>query len=305
MTTLWKKAEARSDDETRLTQLNELALLRGPTPADDGPLLDLIEDAWKRERRGDPELKDRVRRGLAPVYRTSTLIGHAYSKPMGHAGDWHLVERIHERDHANNPVQLGWDRFFHAQPVARAIRARRNVLSRVLSECLRSQEGQVRVLNVGSGSGSDLVWALESLDQERLAIDCLDLDDRAHERARRKTRHLGARLRFLDARDLEAEGDMQYDLVWSAGLFDSFDDQLFEVALTRMLAWKRDGGRLVIGNFQAGNPSRPAMEVALDWNLVHRSRGDLMALAIGAGVDAQAASVFADSTGVSLFLDVI
>jgi len=56
--------------------------------------------------------------------------------------------------------------------------------------------------------------------------------------------------------------------------------------------------RALIGNFAVANPTRPLMELILDWPLHHRSASDLHPLFgdIGAGV-----TIEQEATGVNLF----
>ena len=76
-----------------------------------------------------------------------------------------------------------------------------------------------------------------------------------------------------------AEGlDDSYDLVYSAGLFDYLKDRMVRRAGARLVDALAPGGNAVIGNFDVANPTRPFMELILDWPLYHRSAGDLRRL---------------------------
>jgi hypothetical protein len=57
-------------------------------------------------------------------------------------------------------------------------------------------------------------------------------------------------------------------------------------------------GHALIGNFGTANPTRPLMELILDWPLQHRSASDLRQLFgdIGAGI-----TIEQEATGVNLF----
>jgi hypothetical protein len=54
----------------------------------------------------------------------------------------------------------------------------------------------------------------------------------------------------------------------------------------------------VIGNFEVANPTRPLMELVLDWPLYHRSPDDLGRLFDGLG---SGMSIEREATGVNLF----
>ena len=83
--------------------------------------------------------------------------------------------------------------------------------------------------------------------------------------------------RNLAIRNVIAAGlpDKDYDLVYSAGLFDYFTEPVAQMAAQKMLACLKPGGKLIIGNFSTENPCAPFMELWLDWNLIYRSKADL------------------------------
>ena len=63
-----------------------------------------------------------------------------------------------------------------------------------------------------------------------------------------------------------------------------------------------EGGEFIIGNFAPSNPTKKLMEVLSDWYLNHRSRFELMKLAIDSGIDEDLISVDSEELGVNLFL---
>ena len=92
-----------------------------------------------------------------------------------------------------------------------------------------------------------------------------------------------------------AAGPLQYerlepasfDLVYSAGLYDyiptfSRNPRRGAVALTnRLFDLVKPGGKLIVGNFSTNNPKniRFAMEYFYDWNLIYRSRKQIIQFA--------------------------
>ena len=92
--------------------------------------------------------------------------------------------------------------------------------------------------------------------------------------------------------------DDSYDLVYSAGLFDYLKDPAVRAAGTRLVDALAPGGHAVIGNFDVANPTRPLMELILNWPLYHRSADDLRRLFDGLG---SGTSIEREATGVNLF----
>ena len=63
-----------------------------------------------------------------------------------------------------------------------------------------------------------------------------------------------------------------------------------------------EGGEFIIGNFSNSNPTRRLMEVLSDWYLVHRSKSDLIRMALEAEAREEQVEVEMEELGVNLFL---
>ena len=63
-----------------------------------------------------------------------------------------------------------------------------------------------------------------------------------------------------------------------------------------------EGGEFIIGNFSHSNPTRRLMEVLSDWYLVHRSKSDLVRMALEAEAAEEQVEVDMEELGVNLFL---
>ena len=90
-----------------------------------------------------------------------------------------------------------------------------------------------------------------------------------------------------------------YDMIYSAGLFDYFTEPVAQMAAQRMVANLKPGGKLIIGNFSMENPSVAIMELGLDWNLIYRSKEDLERMFKGFGSKVH---VEKEPLGVNLFV---
>ncbi len=107
---------------------------------------------------------------------------------------------------------------------------------------------------------------------------------------------------FINQNVFRLKCDKQYDLIWSAGLFDYFSDKLFVRLTKKIYSMLHINGEMVIGNFSTSNPSRGLMEVLCQWYLYHRSEEKLIELALKAGVSAKNIEVRSEETGINLFL---
>jgi hypothetical protein len=168
-----------------------------------------------------------------------------------------------------------------------------------------------RILSVAAGPAMELQHILRRdpslLSAGNAEITLLDQDAGALEHAREQIRALAVQAGVEVTLSCVNTSIMTviaaglpgcYDLIYSAGLFDYLKDGAASAAGARLAEGLTPGGSAVIGNFGVANPTRPLMELILDWPLHHRSASDLRRLfgAIGTSM-----TVEHEVTGVNLF----
>lgn len=67
----------------------------------------------------------------------------------------------------------------------------------------------------------------------------------------------------------------EFDLVYSAGLFDYLSDGFGRRLLGLMVNMLRPGGRLLVANFTPDNHGREYMECFMDWSLICRNEAQM------------------------------
>ena len=72
--------------------------------------------------------------------------------------------------------------------------------------------------------------------------------------------------------------NQQFDLIYSAGLYDYLLDRPAMALTSRLCSMLRPGGRLVIANFVPESGSRGYAEAFMDWRLIYRTPAALAAL---------------------------
>ena len=106
----------------------------------------------------------------------------------------------------------------------------------------------------------------------------------------------------------------EYDLVYSAGLFDyiktyPLDDSKGAVALTKNLFGRvKPGGSLIVGNFNYKNPRdlRFVMEYIYDWQLIYRDEQDMFDFARTIpDSEIEDIQLIEEATGINYFLKII
>ena len=136
-----------------------------------------------------------------------------------------------------------------------------------------------------------------------MEFHCIDQDVNAIEFANRRCAAYEHQVSFTKANAFRFETSERYNLIWSAGLFDYFDDSTFVKMIRKLANFLTPGGQLVIGNFCDSNPSRPYMEL-FEWILHHRSPEKMTDLARKAGVQADKISILSASENVNLFMHI-
>lgn len=237
-----------------------------------------------------------IRKRVDAFSSAKSIAGFCYLQPYGYAGDFQLIDRLYTNYKGPGKAIQRWDDFAQSQPAAQAVRNRKAYFINLL------QTGKPnKVLNIASGPCRDIKEYYDNNQDAATAIDCVELDGRAIQYAQHLLNN-DARVTFMQQNILLYRATGKYKLVWSAGLFDYFSDNLFVRVLRKLLACVEPGGKLVIGNFSEENPNRAFMEGGMNWFLHHRSPEQLVDLAKQAGAASWSPFVEQEPEGVNLFL---
>ena len=286
------------------TLIDRIIARGGPVPPDYAAL-----DAWAAN------LHEQITAGLVSrdelasvrshfdgAFSPETLQGFALAKPHGYAGDFEIIDRIYQQFITPVSHLRAWDVFWQAHAAPTAVRNRKSYFHDLLTRHA-SRRQPLRVLKVATGPGRSMFEWLTTHPAAQVMLDCVEIDAAAIQYATNLNRSFLDRITFIHKNALRYRPARQYDLIWSAGLYDYFDDRMFRVALRRLLPVIAPGGELVIGNFSHYNPSRCWMELS-EWFLHHRSADQLFALARQCGVSPDRLSLGRETQGVNLFLHI-
>ena len=279
-------------------QINLLLQNHGPEPDEYKSILQFF-DAIKPE-----EIKD-FREMMKPILNPNTIIGFSFTKPFGYNGDFFIIEKIYQ--HYVNPDEKyrKWDEFFHTFPAAIAVVNRKTLARKVIAGLNENARGNRQdVMILGSGPVTEVYEYFQQTKENFLDFDLLDLDKRSIAYAKQKHHKNLKYLHFHNQNVIRFTPDKKYSLIWSAGLFDYFKDKHFVYMIKKYYEFVKDGGEMIIGNFNVVNPSRKIMEVLGDWFLYHRSEDELISFAIQAGVPPEKIEIIREPLGINLFLKV-
>ncbi len=263
-----------------------------------------------------------VRRELHPIVLCSPFLYRTYTKPLGYAGDYEMVNMMLRNPYEGSSAFAKLLNFalLNTEPVV----AHRNridfLIEKLRSECARRvSRGRTRVFNLACGPAMEVQRFLRECEESDLAeIDLLDFNPETLEYTRERiqeARMSGGRetpVRYFQRsvhqllRAATQGGDEEfanYDIVYCAGLFDYLSQRVCKRLVDLFCTMIRPGGIVIVTNVAASNPRKAWMEYVMEWNLIYRDEADMKDL-VPEGLNLKGTTVEADSTGVNLFLEI-
>lgn len=275
----------------------------GPDPADYENLNDWYNQIGLKRENGalTEEETDFLREQFGETYLTpKALQGFVYCKPYGYHGDFEIIDRIYNEHTADNTNFKKWDTWFHTLAATKAVRNRKAFFKKLLEQKTKDSQ-KLKVLNLASGPCRDIQEFYQNNPSANIDFDCVEIDPNAVKFAKSILGEQTQNVNFILANIFKFDTDQKYDLIWSAGLFDYFDDKTFATVIKRFKKNLNPNGEFVIGNFHPSNSSRRTMEFGL-WYLNHRDEDKLLALAKEASYDVGSINIESESEGVNLFM---
>jgi len=270
-----------------------------------------------------PAHKYYVRRQFHPLLLCAPFAYRAFSKPLGYAGDYEMVNMMLRNPYEGSSLYAKMlnKTFLGIDPVV-AHRNRIKYLHKMLhDESKRCAEKgkRTKVLNLGCGPAVEVQRFIEHNEiSEQCDLTLLDFNSETLDytskllediRAKqgRKTgiqmieRSVHQLLKQASRGDEEMEWG-SYDVVYCAGLFDYLSQKVCKRLVELFSKLLKPDGLVVVTNVAATNPWRGCMEYVLEWNLVYRSDWEMLDLIPLDGTVMQS-DLKRDETGVNLFLE--
>ncbi|MDH5653680.1 MAG: class I SAM-dependent methyltransferase [Gammaproteobacteria bacterium] len=264
--------------------------------------------------------KSFVQWDLHPLMMRAPFVHRAYSKPLGYAGDYEMVNMMF-RDPRDGPTlyaQLINYLYLQVGPV-KAHRNRIDILVEHLSRLVSSHSEKftvANILNIGCGPAIEIqrlikyvplqnscAFRLLDFNQETLSYVKNTLDDLMQQHANFiEIDYIHESVHSLLKQSTKKQSTIseEYDFVYCAGLFDYLSDKVCNRLINLYYQWVKPGGTLLVTNVHPCNPDRWAMEYIAEWFLIYRNEEQMKKLVPGLGEQ----HVYADETGINLFLEI-
>ncbi len=276
-------------------------------------------------RQVEPEQHDYhkayVCREVHPLMMCAPFMYRAFTKPLGYAGDYEMVNMIiRNRFEGQNTYAKVINSMPLRTDTAEAHRNRIKKLKRYLEDetkRLLEENREIKILNIGCGPAAELQQFIsENALADRLNLELIDFNQQTLEYAesminqairdnRRQTNvrfvHQSVHELLKQASSRKApEGQDKYDLVYCAGLFDYLSDRICGKLLKLFYAWTAPGGLVLATNVHPRESVRAFMEHIQEWNLILRDEKQMLDLAPDIGQQA----VCTEETGVNVFIEI-
>lgn len=287
------------------------------------PAMQRFEEVVSEVEEGEIAVhKSFARRELHPIMLCSPFLFRTFTKPLGYAGDYEMVNMMLRNPYEGSSAFAKLLNFalLNTAPVL----AHRNridyLLDKLRTECARrGTKGKTRVFNLACGPAMEVQRFLRECDESDLAeIDLLDFNgetlDYTRERIEEARQSGGRQTRVAYfqrsvhqlLRAATQGGDDEftgYDIVYCAGLFDYLSQRVCKRLVELFCTMAKPGGLVIVTNVSDDNPSKAWMEYLVEWNLIYRGRKELEDL-IPENVPVRSTRILADVTNVNLFLEI-
>ena len=211
----------------------------------------------------------------------SWLVRRAFEKPLGYPGDYELLEAIY----GNKPISGGigkyWDAYFLADPLAEAVRGRKDETVKFLKKEIENTQLPIRILNLACGSSRDVNELLELISPHQknsITITCVDQDKRALMFSQNALSEYGANVSFVEENiiNLSENKHNKQHIIYSIGLTDYFPDRVLRKFLKTCYDLLEDNGKLFISHKDRLVYDPIVEDWFCDWTFYPRTEKELL-----------------------------
>ena len=274
-----------------------------------------------------PTYQSHLRRHLHPLILVSPFARRCYTKPLGYAGDYGMVNMmLHPAPEGDTLFAKTVNVWLLGQAPAQAHRNRVDLLEKQLIEesmRMRRSRSVVKVLNLGCGPALEVQRFLKMHSVHKADFTLLDFNEETLEYVNRWLKELRPALRESpqvrlvkksvlqilkdSGRSLLRAPNEKYDYIYCAGLFDYLQRDVCKQLLGIFYSLLAPDGLLLTTNvsevLNSTRPFRFSMEYLLDWHLIYRNREQFLEI-VPDEVPPENVVVSMEEIGVNLFLKI-
>ncbi|WCL47775.1 cyclic nucleotide-binding domain-containing protein [Leptospira sp. GIMC2001] len=243
-------------------------------------------------------------------FMLSETMAYCYMKPRGFTDDFKVNELIY----ANQPWgdgQLGplIDKWFLGRNFCTSRREDRSFMTEIILDTCIQDKSNTSILSLASGSGYELISALNETSSQKLNITMIDIDQEALTHAQEilnRKMNNNHSFAFINQNIIGVlEGRVQFrisdqDLIYAIG----FCDYLLDEQVVELLDWifvhLKKGGKAVINVTSPTHQDRKLLTHILEWSIIYRSKEELEDL-ISRSIFAKSKELKTNTLGITTF----
>lgn len=262
--------------------------------------------------------KKYFQRFLQPLWMKAPFVKRAFTKPLGYAGDYEMINIIF-RAAFEGDCLFGklLNHFCCGLPPAQAHQARTSYLLTKIDNYIKketdNQRKTIRLLSIGCGPAKEIQELIKINRGDNLEVTLLDFDSEAlyycQERilelkvltnSNIKVNFINKTVRQLIKESIKNSSILKQDIIYCMGLFDYLTAPVCQKLTSILYESLTDDGNLIISNIDAINEFQYPMEYGCEWYLFHRTKEELRDFA--SRIQAQTILTESDKTGLNNFL---
>lgn len=262
------------------------------------------------------------RRQLHPLLLCSPFLYRSFTKPLGYAGDYEMINMIlRNQPEGSSLFARLVNSYLLDQAPPHAVRNRVGFLyDEVVQETTRvTRAGRTaNIYNLACGAAREVQIFLEEHPLAQHAkFDLLDFNEETLQYTGQKIAEIKQKYNrnnsvklikksvhhLLKEKDRQTQAAPVYDLIYCSGLYDYLSDRVCRSLNTYLYEQLSPGGLMVIGNFSPSTPRQNLMEHFLEWFLIYRDHNQLMKVAPAQSLP-EHCRVRAEPSGANIFLEV-
>lgn len=216
-------------------------------------------------------------------------------KPLGYAGDFKIIDDIYLGEPTTKGFDRLFDNYFLMSAISVAVRNRKEDFKKLIIDFINKRRGKkLLVMDLASGPCRELKEIISSDSSlcSNVTFDCYENDSNAIEYAKKILKGYSNinfikenALRIAFRKDIHALIDKRYDLIYSTGLFDYFNERVGAALVKNLKKILKPNGIMAISTVtdRYNNPSVHYMEWVGDWNLIYRDSEEFVKIFLAAG----------------------
>lgn len=258
-------------------------------------------------------------RDLHPLILRSPFMHRTFTKPLGYAGDYEMVNMMLRNPHEGpNTYFKVINSLFLSEGPAVAHRNRVDILLDRLEKQVDdavANKKKIHIFNLGCGPAIELQRLLTTRKMtEQIEITLVDFSTPTLNYTQGELQRIMAetgsypKINFIhnsvdqilrQSAKLGKQQRENYDYIYCAGLFDYFSQKACSRVLKLFYQLVKPGGTVLSTNVHSDNPALAVMEYLMEWHLIYRNEKDMVDL-ISSEYQHR---VYCDDSGVNVFLE--